>query len=170
MKTDRKLLTAVLILIVLVVWLLILSINKSQTATNIQHDLEDKIQTLQEKIEALPDVSPSAASPVSMEGKPGVDGHNATDTQVQIAVNTYMSSHYTPPANGANGASAYELAVQNGFTGTLQQWLDSLKVKGDKGDPAYELQLDCQNGHIAKKYSIDLFWQPTVIRCEVDSE
>ena len=26
-----------------------------------------------------------------------------------------------------NGLSAYELAVQNGFNGTLQEWLDSLK-------------------------------------------
>ena len=29
--------------------------------------------------------------------------------------------------NGENGLSAYELAVQNGFTGTLTEWLNSLK-------------------------------------------
>lgn len=27
---------------------------------------------------------------------------------------------------GVNGKSAYELAVENGFTGTLQEWLDSV--------------------------------------------
>ncbi|PZS87680.1 hypothetical protein A7X83_01685 [Stenotrophomonas maltophilia] len=48
-------------------------------------------------------------------------------------------------AAGANGLSAYEIAQNNGFSGTEQQWLDSLKGangqdgaqgdKGDKGDP-----------------------------------
>ncbi len=37
--------------------------------------------------------------------------------------------------NGANGKSAYELALQEGFTGSLQEWLESLKgEKGDTGD------------------------------------
>lgn len=49
-------------------------------------------------------------------------------------------------ATGEAGKSAYELAVENGFEGTLEEWLDSLKGadgapgekgdKGDKGDPA----------------------------------
>ena len=34
--------------------------------------------------------------------------------------------------NGSNGKSAYDLAVENGFEGTVEQWLASLK--GDKGD------------------------------------
>lgn len=37
---------------------------------------------------------------------------------------------------GEDGASAYEIAVDNGFEGTEQEWLASLKGdKGDKGDP-----------------------------------
>ncbi len=36
-----------------------------------------------------------------------------------------------------NGLSAYELAVQNGYKGTLTQWLDSLK--GEDGLSAYEV-------------------------------
>ena len=36
---------------------------------------------------------------------------------------------------GDQGESAYQVAIQNGFTGTEQEWLDSLKGdKGDKGD------------------------------------
>lgn len=36
---------------------------------------------------------------------------------------------------GAPGKSAYEIAVENGFTGTEQEWLASLKGdKGAKGD------------------------------------
>ena len=35
----------------------------------------------------------------------------------------------------ARGASAYEIAVANGYVGTEEQWLESLKGdKGDKGD------------------------------------
>jgi hypothetical protein len=34
---------------------------------------------------------------------------------------------------GTNGKSAYELALAEGFEGTLQEWLDSLV--GPKGDP-----------------------------------
>jgi OmcA/MtrC family decaheme c-type cytochrome len=37
-----------------------------------------------------------------------------------------------PGAPGANGLSAYEIAVANGFTGTEQEWLDSLQ-----GAPAF---------------------------------
>lgn len=49
---------------------------------------------------------------------------------------------------GSNGLSAYEIAVKNGYKGTEQEWLSSLKgekgeqgpqgiqgAKGDKGDP-----------------------------------
>ena len=36
---------------------------------------------------------------------------------------------------GSNGKSAYELAVENGFTGTVQEWLDSLK--GSNGTNTY---------------------------------
>ena len=38
-------------------------------------------------------------------------------------------------SSGADGDSAYDIAVDNGFVGTEEQWLASLKGdKGDKGD------------------------------------
>ena len=40
--------------------------------------------------------------------------------------------------NGNDGKSAYDIAIENGFIGTEQEWLDSLRgtdgVKGDKGE------------------------------------
>ena len=54
----------------------------------------------------------------------------------------------TPGTPGAAGKSAYEIAVANGFTGTEQEWLDSLKGKdgedatgetGATGASAYEI-------------------------------
>ena len=60
--------------------------------------------------------------------------------------------------NGTNGKSAYELAVDNGYKGSQQEWLESLKGetgaqgdKGEKGDAgeagksAYELAVE--NGY-----------------------
>jgi len=47
---------------------------------------------------------------------------------------------------GANGKSAYELAVDNGFEGTEEEWLASLKgedgVIGSDGASAYEIAVD----------------------------
>ena len=44
--------------------------------------------------------------------------------------------------NGENGKSAYELAVANGFIGSLQEWLDSLKGKqGEKGESSDEFAI-----------------------------
>ncbi len=55
-------------------------------------------------------------------GKDGVDGTNGKDG-----------------VNGVNGKSAYELAVEAGFTGTQEEWLASLQGKdGEKGDPAVD--------------------------------
>ena len=41
----------------------------------------------------------------------------------------------TEVLHGKDGKSAYQIALDNGFVGTEQEWLDSLKGdKGDKGD------------------------------------
>jgi len=41
----------------------------------------------------------------------------------------------TETTNGVDGKSAYDLAVENGFEGTLQEWLDSLKsADGQNGN------------------------------------
>ncbi|WP_445429475.1 hypothetical protein [Bacillus atrophaeus] len=41
----------------------------------------------------------------------------------------------TTGAAGKNGLSAYELAVQQGFTGTLDEWLASLKAPNKQHYP-----------------------------------
>ena len=52
-------------------------------------------------------------------------------------------------AQGPQGKSAYELAVDNGFKGTEQQWLGSLKgEKGETGnDGKSSYQLAIANGY-----------------------
>lgn len=53
----------------------------------------------------------------------------------------------TQTIQGINGLSAYEIAVKNGFAGTEQEWLDSLK--GDPGQPG-------KDGHTPVK-GVDYF-------------
>lgn len=58
--------------------------------------------------------------------------------------------------SGMNGKNAYELAVENGFTGTRQEWLNSLTgangtngadgTDGKNGKSAYEIA--CDNGFV----------------------
>ena len=47
---------------------------------------------------------------------------------------------------GIQGFSAYEIAVQNGFTGTAEEWLASLK--GDKGDTGGVNSISGQQGDL----------------------
>ena len=61
---------------------------------------------------------------------------SALKTDVQKAQQTADTAAGTagiPGKDGENGKDAYEVAVDNGFTGTRTEWL--LSLKGDKGDP-----------------------------------
>ena len=43
---------------------------------------------------------------------------------------------------GDDGKSAYEIAVEHGFEGTDEAWLESLRVKGDDGKSAYQIAVE----------------------------
>ncbi len=60
-----------------------------------------------------------------VDGKDGKDGVNGQDGYTPIKGVDYF--------DGKDGESAYQLAIKNGFIGTLQDWLDSLKGTG--GNP-----------------------------------
>lgn len=49
------------------------------------------------------------------------DWNQQDDTKLDYIKNKPITT------NGVDGKSAYELAVDNGYSGTIQQWLDSLK-------------------------------------------
>lgn len=51
-----------------------------------------------------------------------------------------------PLIAGADGKSAYDVAVDNGFEGTAAEWLESLVGQGEPGDSAYEVAQE--NGYI----------------------
>jgi hypothetical protein len=160
MKPDRKLSIAVLILMGLVVWLLVISIQRS-----------DQINSISKEIETL-QMATNKPSPVvqqPLNGKTpvlGVDYFNGVNGSPGETGQPGQSIVGPQGPSGMNGMSAYDIAVKNGFTGTEDQWLNSLKVKGDKGDPAKELMIQCIQGLLQEKYQNDSFWQITNIKCE----
>ena len=80
----------------------------------------------------------------------GVVIDNDDSINVIITTPEELKASLTIPNGGGGGAgkdgkSAYEIAVDNGFNGTVAEWLKSLQgakgergVKGDKGDPGKE--------------------------------
>ena len=59
-------------------------------------------------------------------------------------------------AQGPAGRSAYELAVENGYRGTEEEWLASLKgTAGDKGDDGNTPKLKIENGYWYVSYGDD---------------
>lgn len=72
----------------------------------------------------------------------GKDGYSPTldvtpiDNGNRITITDINGEKEIDVTNGIDGQSAYELAVKNGFEGSEQEWLESLKGEpGKKGDP-----------------------------------
>ncbi|MBE6553187.1 MAG: SGNH/GDSL hydrolase family protein [Ruminococcaceae bacterium] len=63
-----------------------------------------------------------------LNGKDGQDGKDGVD-----GVDGIDGINGTNGINGTDGKSAYELACENGFRGTLHEWLLSLAVRGSDG-------------------------------------
>jgi hypothetical protein len=67
-------------------------------------------------------VGTEAAWLTSLEGVPGADGTNGTDGAAGADGTNGIDG-----TNGSDGASAYQLAVTNGFTGTEAAWLTAIE-------------------------------------------
>lgn len=74
-----------------------------------------------------------------LNGKDGQDGANGIN-----GINGLNG------ANGQNGKSAYEIAVENGFEGTMNEWLLSLVVQGTIGENGVGIEniRIAENGHL----------------------
>lgn len=71
------------------------------------------------------------------DGKDGIDGEKGDaftfDDFTEEQLNRLRGYDGRDGTNGTNGKSAFELALENGFNGSIDEWLASLK--GEKGDP-----------------------------------
>ena len=105
-------------------------------------------------------ISFSKSGPVTIyHGKKGENGQNGTTPVIGVEQDTDGLYYWTLDgewltddegskilAQGMAGKSAYELAVEKGYRGTLDEWLASLNGSdGDDGKSAYELAVE--NGY-----------------------
>lgn len=105
-------------------------------------------------------ISFSKSGPVTIyHGKKGENGQNGTTPVIGVEQDTDGLYYWTLDgewltddegskilAQGMAGKSAYELAVEKGYRGTLDEWLASLNgSNGDDGKSAYELAVE--NGY-----------------------
>lgn len=155
MKRDWKIFLSIWLLIVLVVWLIVISLNKSQEVNRAVQQIKELQQRIPAQL-APPTIPIDGKTPVL-----GIDYSNGTQGPKGDSIQGPQGS------TGAQGSSAYDIAVQNGFVGTQTQWLASLRGdKGDKGDSADTEKIQCLAGLVAHKPSTDDFWLMTNIKCE----
>lgn len=161
MNRNRLSGIALFILVILVSLLVYITLDRKEENAKTNQIVKD----LQAKLENLP----SQQTKVIINQKPveGVDykipepipGPKGDSIQGQ------KGDSVTGPQGdkGDRGESAYEIAKRNGFNGTEQEWLESLKPKPT---PPTDVDLQCLMGLVAKKLSGDDMWQITNIKCE----
>lgn len=76
-------------------------------------------------------------------------------------------------SKGETGSSAYEVAVSNGFKGTEEEWVESLKgSNGDPGADAIAMSISSSNGTVFKNTSDSTILTAHVyiggIECSID--
>lgn len=62
-------------------------------------------------------------------------GQSATDCTIEVRDEDDVVLSVVSVAQGRMGLTAYQIAVLQGFEGTAEEWLESLKVTGDAGAP-----------------------------------
>ena len=107
------------------------------------------------------------------QGEPGVAGadgpQGATGPQGEAGP---AGSDGAPGQDGINGLSAYEVAVENGFEGTEQEWLDSLGGSGtaDIADFTFEFRPENEEEEISAKSSMTIHNHDMLIQTTRDGE
>ena len=103
----------------------------------------------------------------SIRGEAGKDGRNVelSTTPTHIIWKYENSSDWNElialnELEGTDGKSAYELAKDYGYKGTIEEWLDSLK--GKDGTSGKEIELSTNTTHIVWKYTTDENWNNLV--------
>lgn len=154
MKGDLKLYLAIALLIGLVAYLVVLS-----TRRNVE------IQRLEATVNHLQIQVSDINIPTPLQGLQGPQGESGDRGPIGFTGATGPQG--TQGIQGTVGPSPYDLAITNGFVGTLSDWLQSLKGKdGQNGADAKSLSISCVNGIVQEQYQGDFFGQATNIKCE----
>lgn len=68
------------------------------------------------------------------------NSYNGKAGNFLIVNSTETGTEFAEVEIGKDGQSAYAIAVADGFQGTEEEWIDSLK--GEKGDPGESMELE----------------------------
>ncbi|MFM9793290.1 hypothetical protein [Streptomyces turgidiscabies] len=168
-RVDLLTLTAVIVLTLLISWLIVISLERRDNERAILQQLQANKATPNIIQKPTANVQVPVTGSDYSKGSAGEQGERgSTGPAGQNGVTGATGPQGSKGDAGTPGESAYQLAVkQDGYTGTIKEWLESLKVKGDKGDAGPALKLDCINGRWAQQYEGDLIWQLTKVKCEV---
>ena len=109
---------------------------------------DEKLQELNDAIESLSDTKNllgfswlGELSEYPTDPKNGMMFRSSVNKNIYIYFNSWVLLIESPIPK--NGLSAYELAVILGYSGTQEQWLNSLKgVQGEQGISAYQVALN----------------------------
>lgn len=125
--------------ILLILLIILLAINTyiifhERKLDELQLQLNESVNSIHEKIDTFrSEESPmiqNGYTPIKgkdyFDGQDGRDGRSIEGPPGKDSVSTNTIIEKQVPVNGL---SAYELAVKTGFTGTLEQWLESLKAR-----------------------------------------
>ncbi|MBU3846985.1 MAG: hypothetical protein H9855_08430, partial [Candidatus Acinetobacter avistercoris] len=123
--------------------------NEGKTEADFQQTQEEAIAAAEEENKIL-DQAEWLAGLQGDQGETGQDGltpHIGANGNWFIGeTDTGIKAQGDAGSNGTDGKSAYDLAVENGYTGTLEEWLAALKGEaGANGQSAYELAVE--NGY-----------------------
>lgn len=109
----------------------------------------------------------------SIKGENGKDGRNVelSTTPTHIVWRYEDSTEWKTlvalkDLQGTDGKSAYELAKDYGYKGTIEEWLESLKgtngTNGTNGVDGKQIELSTNTTHIVWKYTEDSEWNNLV--------
>ena len=81
----------------------------------------------------------------SLHGEDGADGLSAYELAVRAGLTNLSETEWIKSLKAKDGWTAYEIAQNAGFTGTEEEWLASLKGdKGDRGKSNYDIYVELQ--------------------------
>lgn len=84
--------------------------------------------------------------PQGPQGEPGQDGQSAYQLAVNAGYNG-TEEEWLDSLRGEDGLTAYQIAVEEGFEGTQEEWVESLK--GEQGEPgSFTHWVEDENGHL----------------------
>lgn len=149
---DTKLWAAILILIGLIVYLIIISSQRSEQIKS----LIQQVQSVTSQAQQPPTYSPKPIyKTITVQGTPGPQG-----PQGQTGATGKSGKNGANGKNGSDGQSVYQLWLSLGNTGTPTDFINALHGEDGASPPTVELRCDSSRLENEWRYVGTTAWQP----------